>query len=107
MLRKEITHSKKAPKANRRGNSKIRRRTPIKMKENPGETGTTKIKSNKVLQVASRTNKIAVNNPTADKGRLVSLDPLNRLGPHSTRGTSLEGLANVVEVETRGGPGWL
>ena len=77
------------------------------MKEIPVEIGGTKIKGNKVLQVTSRTNKITVKDPTAGKGRLVSLDPLHRLGPTSTQGTSLEGLANVVEVGIRGGPRWL
>ena len=80
---------------------------PIKLLEIPVEIGTTKIKGNKVLQIASRTNKIAGRDPTAGKGRLVSLDPLIRLGLLSTRGTSLEGLANVVEVGIRGSPGWL
>ena len=77
------------------------------MKEIPVGTGATRIKGNKVLQVANRTNKIADRDPTAGKGRLVSLDPLHRLDLRSTKGTSLEGLANVVEVGIRGSPGWL
>ena len=54
-------------------------------------TGVTKIKGNKVLQVASRTNKIADRDPTAGKGKLVSLDPLHQTGPTFHQGNQSGG----------------
>ena len=62
---------------------------------------------NRVLLVTSRLNKIAVRDSTADKGRLVSLVPLDRLCHISTRGNSLEGLDRVDEGRIRESPWWL
>ena len=59
-----------------------------------------------LLLATNSSTKTALRDSNADKGKLVLLVSHNRLGPMSTRGTSLVGLNNVGEERAKGSPRW-